>query len=276
MHAILNTGRKVLFYAVALMLISSAADAGLADRDPFINAFPSIALSVSPVTDCGLPPFLSKCLIPGLSTSTQILIPSFASVSTTGGGIAQLFAPVFTSSSTGARFDLNLPPAGHFTEVNSITTIGPGSATAHFGETVLVNITNVSSTGITVNVSENPIWGTNAFANPLVGESMSLDTQVGVLRVDGTSNSLGYLTEHKDCNLNTMNNMLFPCSDAPDFGSGFDIAFVAPGQTLSYEMVINEDWSVTKVPEPSSLLLLASVLALGLYPLRKARKLPAN
>jgi hypothetical protein len=254
---------KALLSAAAFMLVSTAAEA-----DPLIMSFPQVTLVVNNQVDC--PGSFEKCLSPNLSLSTEVLT-SFASVSTTGDGFAFASAPQFASFN-GLSFTLNpnvQPPNCCGPAIlGSIGTTGPGSATANFGATVLVEITNISSNDITVRVSGSiDQLGAIAAANPLLGERMTINAELGVTPTDF---GLGLAIESLVCDSTTPFPMSNPnCHAQMDFGPSFgDSELVAPGQTASWEMIILENWSVSEVPEPASLMLFASVLGLGFFAAR--------
>src|SRR5207249_1736924 len=94
---------------------------------------------------------------------------------------------------------------------------------------------------------------------------VSYDDQVGLLPINGTPGFGAFLHDSATCP-----GSMFGCTPAPEdipFGGALTLA---PGQTLSWDMIILENWSVVEVPEPSSLMLFASVLGFGFYGLRRS------
>src|SRR5258707_12154808 len=86
--------------------------------------------------------------------------------------------------------------------------------------------------------------------SPNAGGSLFFSSQVGVPGVS-------FFVRSGACNLDPDNGPLGgACFTMPDDGSGLTELLLAPGQTATYEMIINESWKVSEVPEPSSFLLL--------------------
>src|SRR5262249_53899003 len=97
--------------------------------DPIISGLPLISLGLEDGQVC------PTCIpISNLAFSSS-LTSSFASAVTTAGGMATVSAPILTTTATGAALSAT----------GSITTIGPGSASLHFGDTARVDITNTST-----------------------------------------------------------------------------------------------------------------------------------
>jgi hypothetical protein len=258
MHPAIKIALCVPFY-LAVWLISITANA-----DPIIHGSPSANLSFGK-GQFGPNAFHCPTCIPesDLSFSYSVITPSFATVSTTGGGVASVFAPSLHYGIGGIGINAS----------GDLTTIGPGSATAHFGETILANITNTTGSDGQVWIAMGYNVGTGVSADPSLGESMSYSWNLGVLPADNNPYyfSREYEIQSRTCNGN--NTVSYHCHNFYDLNSrGFTLN-IASGQTLSYELIMDVNWSVAEVPEPSSLMLLASMVALGFYPLRSAAKL---
>jgi hypothetical protein len=216
--------------------------------DPIILGSPLVDMHPENGQSCGRMLPLSDCAF-----SVQILTPSFATVSTTGGGIAQATAP-----------QLVFQPANGFVGLEgaggSVTTVGPGTASAHFGETILFNITNTSGSPGLMVFSDIVSADTTVNAHPFQGESMSYSMDVTVV---GPGADSYILIGTHTC------SPTFPdptsCQNFIDHNTDEILANFDPGQTLSYDITEEINWSVSEVPEPSSFLLLLTMFGLASY-----------
>jgi hypothetical protein len=274
MLAPFRIGRALLISA-AVSLIPFYA---MADQiDPIIVISPSIP------SDIGLNFVFSP--LSDLSFSFQVTTPSFVDVATTGGGSVQFSAPQFS-------FITGPSPIGPATILSidnvygTIQTFGPGTASVHSGETVSFAVTNISSNTDTLiaqygygftYVAEflNRTTGGFLFNIPQ-GEQLTANVgfELAGPEVGGLNGSLG-VNFLESCPPPNPGSFSCHLGLVDLTGSGLGIYHtIDPGQTLNYTLTLDVTYSVTEVPEPSSLLLLASMFGLGFFPLRRAGKAP--
>lgn len=156
----MSAARGALFYLAVLLIPAEAV------ADPFIDATGFIQTGA-------VGQGCSICLPPAdLSFSGKLITPSFVTTSTSGGGSVNASAPFFPSS-TAADGSYSFRAGG------SVTTIGPGTASVHFGESVLLNITNIGSSSGSIVYPELSLGFLGGYsAHPDQGQSLFVSASI--------------------------------------------------------------------------------------------------
>lgn len=236
---------KALLYSAVLFIPTSPLWA-----DPTMMAFPLITMGPDGTQGC-------QFCIPfsALSFSVQTSL-GFASASTSGGGVANVTAPQINFS--------NGPGVSFGSVFSSITTIGPGTASAQFGGTAEFDITNTGTTGgyIAYDVLLGPNFGIHA--NPSLGETLAYNSYVHVSGpgIDDKNGASGI------CDISSQS---YECTNFFDHSIDLVLAYIDAGQTARYTLTESATWSLAEVPEPSSLVLLLGTLG-GLLSVDRLRR----